>query len=138
MQKLFKHATALAMVLLIMTPVFAFVALPAHAAAIDPFGGNGSNINSNLGLGNKGPQEIAASVLNILMGFLGIVAVIIILMGGFKWMTAGGGEDKIAEAKKMITAGVIGLLIVLAAWGITIFVLNSLLNATGANTNVNV
>lgn len=137
MQKLFKKLAVLAMLLVIMTP--ALVALPAAAqqgsfSVDNAFGGSGlkTNVDQGLGLGNKDPREIAASVLNVLMGFLGIIAVVIILIGGFKWMTAGGGEDKIGEAKKMITAGVIGLVIILAAWGVTIFVLNALLNATGA------
>ncbi|MFA7601214.1 MAG: hypothetical protein WCY43_03240, partial [Patescibacteria group bacterium] len=61
---------------------------------------------------------------------LGIVAVVIVLLGGFKWMTAAGNEDKIGEAKKLLGAGVVGLVIILAAWGITTFVLNTLMDAT--------
>jgi len=71
-------------------------------------------------------------VINVIMGFLGIVAVIIILIGGFKWMTASGSEDKVTEARKLIVAGIIGLVIILAAFAITKFVLNQLLGATGA------
>ena len=56
---------------------------------------------------------------------------IIILLGGFKWMTAGGNEDKVGEAKKLIIAGVIGLIIILASWGIATFVINALVSATG-------
>lgn len=135
MKKIYNKLIVLAMLLVLAVPAFA--ALPAQAQ-VDPFGNDTlrDTVNSNLGLGNRDPREIAASVINILMGFLGIVAVVIILIGGFKWMTAGGNEDKITESKKMITAGIIGLLIILAAWGITIFVLNALLNATGANSNV--
>ena len=134
MQKLFKKLTVLAMLLVIMMPALV-IALPAQAQ-VDPFGGKKDDLNSSLGLGNRDPREIAGSVINVLMGFLGIIAVVIILMGGFKWMTAVGGEDKIAEAKKMITAGVIGLVIILAAWGITIFVLNAMLSATGSTSTV--
>lgn len=121
------------MVLVVMAPVFVFAALPAMAQ-VQPFGGYQGTVESNLGLGNRDPREIAASVINVLMGFLGIIAVIIILIGGFQWMTAAGNEDKVSGAKKMMTAGVIGLVIVLAAWGITVFVLNALLNATGSTT----
>ncbi|MFW5888708.1 MAG: hypothetical protein ACOCVY_03255, partial [Patescibacteria group bacterium] len=63
-------------------------------------------------------------------GFLGILAVVIILIGGFKWMTAAGNEDKVGEAKKIIVAGVIGLVIILASWGIATFVLEQLMGAT--------
>jgi amino acid transporter len=66
------------------------------------------------------------------LGFLGIIAVVIILFGGFRWMTAAGNEDQVSTAKKMIGAGVIGLIIILMAFGIAQFVLNALYNATGA------
>jgi hypothetical protein len=46
---------------------------------------------------------------------LGVIAVILVLWGGFKWMTAAGNEDGITEAKKLMGAGVIGLVIILAA-----------------------
>jgi hypothetical protein len=134
MKKVFKNLAAFAMVVMLLAPMFALVATPVLAQGnLDPFGGYKNNVETDLNLGNRDPREIAGSVINVLMGFLGIIAVIIILLGGFKWMTAGGGEDKIAEAKKLMTAGVVGLVIILAAWGITTFVLRALLNATGAN-----
>ena len=98
---------------------------------LDPWGGKETNIGDELGLGNRDPREIAASVIRVILGFLGIIAVIIILLGGFKWMTAGGNEDKVGEAKKLIIAGVIGLIIILASWGIATFVINALVSATG-------
>jgi hypothetical protein len=88
-------------------------------------------VEDNSGLTTTDPREIIANVIRIIMGFLGIIAVVIILMGGFKWMTAAGGEEKISEAKKMITAGVIGLVIVLASFGIATFVISSLQTAVG-------
>ena len=127
MKKTFKKIVVVAMFLLVLSPAIAL-------AQVDPFGGQIANINTSLGLGREDPRTIAGNVINVLMGFLGIIAVIIILIGGFKWMTAGGDEAKVEEAKKLMTAGVIGLAIVLAAWGITIFVLQALLNATGAST----
>ncbi len=58
-----------------------------------------------------------------------MIAVVIILLGGFKWMTAAGNEDKVEEAKHLMTAGVIGLIIIVASWGISKFVLNLVFNA---------
>ena len=129
-----RKIVVLAMALFILTPVFAF-SLPASAAAGDPLNPWGTdtlkdNVQETTGLGERDPRDIAASVINIILGFLGIVAVIIILLGGFKWMTAGGNEDKVGEAKKLITAGIIGLIIIIAAFAIATFVLNSLINAT--------
>jgi hypothetical protein len=133
-QKLLKKIMALVMALIILTPVFAFsFSLPAMATSgdiLDPWGGKKDNIKTTIGLGERDPRDIAASVIKIILGFLGIVAVIIILLGGFKWMTAGGNEDKVGEAKKLIIAGVIGLIIIIAAFAIATFVLNQLMSAT--------
>jgi type IV secretory pathway VirB2 component (pilin) len=82
------------------------------------------------GLGAQDPRTIAASVINVLLGFLGIIAVVLIIAGGFMWMTAAGNDDKIGTARKIMTAGVIGLVIVLAAFGIARFVINALTSAT--------
>ncbi|MFA5318647.1 MAG: pilin [Patescibacteria group bacterium] len=109
-------------------PVMAATNIPA-----DTYWGNNSvaqNINDSILLGQKDPREIAAEVINVILGFLGIVAVIIILAGGFKWMTAGGNQDKVDEAKKLMAAGAIGLVIVLAAFGIARFLISSLITAT--------
>lgn len=134
-----KQLTAFMAVLAIVTPVFLLSGAPAGAITVNnAFGGDTTrtNIEGNLGLGNgkKGPQEIAASIINVALGFLGIIAVVLILIAGFQWMTAGGDQAKVDGAKKTLSAAVIGLVIILAAWGIANYVLSSLINATGTNT----
>lgn len=127
MKKTINKIVVITMFMLALSPAIAL-------AQLDPFGGRVTEMNTALGLGNQDPRQTAAAVINVLMGFLGIIAVVIILIGGFKWMTAGGDEGKVDEAKKLMTAGVIGLAIVLAAWGVTMFVLQALLSATGSTT----
>ena len=98
---------------------------------------NSSNFGLNTNFNNVGVksdrdiQGTIAQIINIILGFLGIIAVIIILAGGFKWMTAGGNEAKVGEARKMIIQGVIGLVIIFAAWAIAAFVVTQLKTATG-------
>ena len=104
---------------------------PANAFGLGYVDGAQGTGNGNIVLGNKDPREMVAQIINVVLTILGIVAVVIVLLGGFKWMTAGGNEDKVAEAKKLLGAGVIGLVIILAAWGIAAFVLNELMKATG-------
>lgn len=84
----------------------------------------------NIGLGNAGPEELVVSVINWVLGFLAIVAVIIIIYGGFIWMTAAGNEEKTEKARKLLIAALIGLLIILAAWGLATYAINNLLNLT--------
>jgi len=81
-------------------------------------------------VGNTDLILLIKNLINFLLGFLGIILVVIILYAGFLWMTAGGDEKKITLAKDMIKNAVIGLAIVLSAWSISYFVINSLLAAT--------
>ncbi|MCD4693874.1 pilin [bacterium] len=85
----------------------------------------GQSYAEDTSLGNSDPRDIMTNLLNLAMTFLAIIAVIVILIGGFKWMTAAGSEDKVSEAKKIVVGGVIGLVIILAAWAIASFVLNT-------------
>lgn len=100
----------------------------------DTFGLNPVNAGVGGTLGNKDLRTVIGNIINVALSLLGVVAVVIILIGGFKWMTAGGSEDKVEEAKKMIFQGIIGLAIILSAWAIAIFVLNSLASATSSGS----
>jgi len=128
-----KTISTLAIFVLMILPVFVF-ALPANAQGANGllWGDQAGNIQTGTGLGNEDPRVMASAVINILLGFLGIIAVLLILLGGFKWMTAAGDEGKVDEAKKIIAAGVIGLVVVLSAYGIALFVIDRLYTATGA------
>ncbi|MEK7103288.1 MAG: hypothetical protein AAB870_03000 [Patescibacteria group bacterium] len=64
------------------------------------------------------PYGTIVAIINFVLGFLGIIAVVIILIAGFKWMTAGGNDDNVKAAQTMLIQGVIGLVIILSAWGI--------------------
>lgn len=90
----------------------------------------GVNYGVYTGLGQKDVRVTVGNIINVALGLLGIVAVVIILIGGFEWMTAGGNEEKTGEAKKRIIAGVIGLAIILSAYAIAKFVIDSLVKAT--------
>lgn len=121
MKNISKHLVSLAIISLLVLP---FLALPALAD--DPFGTNAVNNGLSNSLATGDPRAIIGRVINVALGFLGVIAVGIILLGGFKWMTAAGNEEKTAEARKLLGAGVIGLIIILASWGIATFVINSL------------
>jgi|GEM_PF-1664841 len=62
-------------------------------------------------------------IVRIAIGFLGLIAVIIIIYGGFIWMTSGGDKDKIDKAKKLMRAGLIGLIIVVLAYALASFII---------------
>ena len=92
------------------------------------------NIPGNIGISNttKTLQETLISVVNWVLALLGLIAVIMILYGGFVWLTAGGNEEKVASAKKIISAAIIGLIIVLLAYAIVTFVVNTTNSVTNS------
>jgi hypothetical protein len=87
-------------------------------------------IQDDIKLGGGDVRQTAARLINVALGFLGIIAVVIVLIGGFKYMVSGGNDEKTSEARRLILSGIIGLAIILSAWAITSFVLSRLLEAT--------
>jgi len=87
-------------------------------------------VGNTIGLGTADLKETVINIIQWVLGLLGLIAVIMILWGGFMWMTAGGNEDKVATAKKIITAAVIGLIVILLAWAIVTFVVSTASNVT--------
>ena len=108
----------------------ALMALPAMAADLGQTVNIGLNYGTATGLGTRDIREVIMLIINVILGFLSVVAIVLILWGGFKWMTAGGNEDQIDEAKKLIIAGVVGLAIIFTSYAIATFVVRSLVNVT--------
>lgn len=77
-------------------------------------------------------QAVVATIIKAILGIFGTIFVVLIILAGFKYMTAGGNEEKVREAVSQIRNAAIGLLIVLAAFSITVFVTNSALRATNS------
>ncbi|MCC7357565.1 hypothetical protein IT408_03615 [Candidatus Uhrbacteria bacterium] len=109
------------------------IAAPTVTRAADDLSTNDLGVDAISGsikLGSGDVRQTAARIINVALGFLGIIAVVIVLLGGFKYMVAGGNEEKTSEARKLIVSGIIGLAIILSAWAITSFVISRLVSAT--------
>ena len=89
-----------------------------------------STIQPAIGLASADVRVTIARIIRVAMSLLGIIVVVIILYGGFLWMTAGGNDEQVGSAKGWIISGVIGLAIVLSAYAIATFVINQLITAT--------
>ncbi len=102
-----------------------------HAqVANDPNDPLGVNVGSKTGLTGTDVRETAAKIINSALALLGIVTVVIFIWGGFEYLTSGGEAEKTKGAKDRMIAAVIGLIIILCAYAITRFVINTLLTAT--------
>lgn len=76
-------------------------------------------------------RTIIARIVKAFMTLLGTVAVLLIIYAGFLWMTAGGNEEQVTKAKKLILNATIGLIIILSAYAISAFVIDSMYRASG-------
>ncbi|GEM_PF-680212 len=91
------------------------------------------DVGATIGLGAADLKQTIINIIKWALGLLGLVAVIYIMYGGFVWMTAAGNIDKVRKAKRIIIQGVIGLIIILLAWAIVSFVIQTAINATNPN-----
>lgn len=102
--------------------------------------------NSNLGTVAQGAgydsstdkdtaYTFVSSVIQVALSLLGVIFLVLMIYGGYLWMTDRGNADQVEKAKKIIQAAIIGLIIVLASYAITYFVFENLQNSL-LNTGV--
>ncbi len=104
------------------------MAMPALAQTSDIIG---LQYATDIGLGTQDVRTTAAGLIRAFMGLLGIIAVVIILMGGFQWMISGGEPEKAKKARQMIISGIIGLVIIFSAFAIAQFIIGAINEGTG-------
>jgi len=91
----------------------------------------GMEYGEQIGLAGTDPRIIIARIIQVALGFLGIIAVVLIMYAGWMWMTSEGNEEKITKAKNILKNAIIGLIIILSAFSIASFILNKLSESTG-------
>ena len=77
-----------------------------------------------------GKTDLQGNVINIINGViaaLGLVAVVIIIIGGVQYMTSSGDAGKVKKAKDTILYGIIGLVICILAFAIVNFVITNII-----------
>ncbi len=75
-------------------------------------------------------ESLVGGLISVALGIVGLLLLGLFIYAGFKWMTAGGDATKIKEATALIRNAIIGLVIIVAAYAITSFVVQSLSNVT--------
>ncbi|MDO8669467.1 MAG: hypothetical protein Q7K65_04195 [Candidatus Buchananbacteria bacterium] len=74
--------------------------------------------------------DIVGTFIQILLGFIGVLFIVLVIYGGFSWMTAGGDSSKVQKAKDTIIKATIGLVIILASYAIVYTLTSQLLGET--------
>ena len=111
--------------------VAASVAMPAVSlAALTPAstGLSGAAAGTGLNTGCAGTEcvvTIIGNAINIVLGFLGVVLLVLCMYAGFKWMTAEKPDDT-QKAKDIIKNAVIGMVIIAFSYAFSAFVITNL------------
>jgi hypothetical protein len=87
-------------------------------------GSNGGCFNTD-GNGEGTLKTLAQKIINIFSIIVGIVAVIMVIYGGFRYITSGGDSSRVGNAKNTLIYAIIGLIIVALAQFLVHFVLTS-------------
>lgn len=90
--------------------------------------GTGAGFKSSLETG--GLPAMVGRIINIFLSILGVLFVILMVYGGYNWMTSYGDSKKVDKGKEVIIDAVIGLVIILLAYAIANFVVGELVKAT--------
>lgn len=108
------------------------LALPALAQRVDIPGGIRNVINqSGITPGApENPEVVVGIVIRGLLALLGVLFFLLIIYGGFLWMTAQGNEEQVGKAKRIILSASIGLAVVLAAYLISFTIIQLLVGTT--------
>lgn len=96
----------------------------ARALSID-------NVGASIGLAAPDFSVLLVNLVNWILGLLGVIAVAMIILGGFQWLISGGNDESVAAAKKTIGNAVIGIIVVLLAWAVVHFTIGTIENASG-------
>ena len=100
-----------------------FQVVPVLAQAGDPLG---VDYGQYSGLSNQDVRITVVRIIRFVLGFLGLIFIVLTLYAGFLWMTSAGNEDKVGKAKQILWGSVIGVAIILGAYSITEFVITNL------------
>jgi len=88
---------------------------------------------------NTAPQDLPTVIMNIInyiLGLVGIIALAYFIYGGFRYITAGGNEDTIAEAKRILSSSIIGIIIIGVAAAVVNFVIGAITGNIGTGGTI--
>ena len=86
------------------------------------------NMPEDTGLFTGTLSEALTGIINAALTLVGVISLAVIVYGGFRWMTSAGNEETVSEAKRTLTAGVIGLIIIIISWAVVNFVITRVVN----------
>jgi len=107
-----------------MVPALASAATQTPKESVCSTLSGGSNSDcSQTPAGGVDLNNLVRAIINVMSVLIGVVAVIMIMVSGYKYITAGGDSNKVTSAKNTLIYAIIGLLVAALAQVIVVFVL---------------
>ncbi|MBI5369876.1 hypothetical protein HZA85_01645 [Candidatus Uhrbacteria bacterium] len=109
--------------------IFVLLPVSAWAGLLDS---QLSTVGSQLGKDGGVPTSLPVFIgglINVVLSVLGLVFLVLIVYAGYMWMTASGDSTKVDKAKKLIGQALIGMIIVIASYAISAFVIDRISGA---------
>ncbi|MEZ7820974.1 MAG: hypothetical protein QMB51_01560 [Patescibacteria group bacterium] len=75
---------------------------------------------------DKSLTSLVSSVIKLVLGLFGVIALIFVIRAGAMWMGSKGDSNKIREARKIMTSGFIGLAIIVLSYSVTDFAIKQI------------
>ena len=98
-----------------------------NSAACAKAGSLAANPEPNACTGATGLNSTIQLIINMIIFVIGLIAVIMVIMGGVQYSTSQGDSGKVKKAKDTIMYGIIGLVVAVLAFAIVNFVLSSII-----------
>ncbi|HCA66930.1 MAG: hypothetical protein A3H61_01355 [Candidatus Jacksonbacteria bacterium RIFCSPLOWO2_02_FULL_44_20] len=69
-------------------------------------------------------RDTIRRILNVILGFLGIITVVMVIYGGFMWLTAAGNDDNVAKGRHTLLWAALGAILIGIAWTVSSYILS--------------
>ncbi len=125
MNKILKHVFVAAFLIAVLVLPYIVFANPNPLEGLENVGRSGGYAVSDVD--ETTFSSTLGMIIQIFLGFLGIIFIVLTIWAGYNWMTAGGNEEKVNKAKTTLIRAVIGLIITVSSYAIWRFIFFKLL-----------
>jgi len=123
--KIKKYFLSFMVVVLCLVPFLAFGFTETELGSLEL-----ETVRAEAKYGTASLPQVIGRVVTIVLSLMALIAIVIIIVAGFQWMTSGGSEDKIKAAKKLMGSAMVGLIIIIFAYAVAKFIIDKLVVVT--------
>ncbi|MDO4773875.1 MAG: hypothetical protein Q4A37_02000 [Candidatus Saccharibacteria bacterium] len=114
------------------------ISLAPMTAAAAFEGGAPGGVNAARGTGvptnlANGDGSLIQTIINVMLYAIGVISVIMLIIGGFRYVVSGGQKESVTAAKNTILYAIVGLLVALFAYAIVHFILQMVIGRGGTD-----